>query len=78
MTDEVECTVSSDSLAYQIKQNMRADPFITTAELAEIPNVSSRWVARKMKDLQAAGEVKRVGADKNGHWEVVQLITNNN
>jgi hypothetical protein len=71
MTDEAECTVSSDSLAYQIKQNMRADPFITTAELAEILNVSPRWVARKMKDLQATGEIKRIGADKNGHWEVV-------
>ena len=71
MADEVECSVSSDSLAYQIKQNMRADPFITTAELAEILNVSSRWVARKMKDLQATGEIKRIGAYKNGHWEVM-------
>lgn len=24
-----------------------------------------------MKDLQASGEIRRVGADKNGHWEVV-------
>ena len=68
---EIECTVSSDSLAYQIKQNMRADPFITKTELAEILNVSSRWVARKMKDLKEAGEIRRVGADKNGYWEVV-------
>lgn len=69
--DEMECIVSSDSLAYQIKQNMRADPFITTTELADILNVSSRWIAKKMKDLQAAGEIKRIGADKNGHWEVM-------
>ena len=68
---EIECTASSDSLAYQIKQNMRADPFITKTELAEILNVSSRWVARKMKDLKEAGEIRRVGADKNGHWEVM-------
>jgi hypothetical protein len=25
-----------------------------------------------MKDLQASGEIRRVGADKNGHWEVVE------
>lgn len=68
---DVECTVTSDSLAYQIKQNMRADPFITTVELSEILNVSTRWIARKMKDLQVAGEIKRVGADKNGHWLVL-------
>ena len=68
---DIECTVTSDSLAYQIKQNMRADPFITTVELSEILNVSKRWIARKIKDLQVAGEIKRVGADKNGHWLVL-------
>ena len=68
---KIECTVSSDSLAYQIKQNMRADPFITKTELSEILNVSPRWIARKMKDLQDAGEIKRMGANKNGYWLVV-------
>lgn len=68
---KIECTVSSDSLAYQIKQNMRADPFITTVELSEILNVSKRWIARKMKALQESGEIKRMGADKNGYWLVV-------
>lgn len=69
---EIECTVSSDSLAYQIKQNMYADPFITKTELAELLNVSPRWVARKMKVLQDAGEIRRNGADKNGYWEVLK------
>ena len=68
---KIGCTVSSDALAYQIKQNMRADPFITKTELAEILNVSPRWIARKMKDLQTAGEIKRMGADKNGYWLVL-------
>ena len=40
-------------------------------ELADLLLISPRWVARKMKDLQSAGEIRRVGADKNGHWEVV-------
>ena len=66
----VQCTHNSDSLSEQIKQNMRADPFITKMELADLLQISPRWVARKMKDLQAAGEIRRVGADKNGHWEV--------
>ena len=26
---------------------------------------TSRWVARKMKDLKEAGEIRRVDADKN-------------
>ncbi len=69
--DSVRCTHNSDSLSEQIKQNMRADPFITKMELADLLQISPRWVARKMKDLQASGEIRRVGADKNGHWEVV-------
>lgn len=68
----VQCTHISDSLSEQIKQNMRADPFITKMELADLLQISPRWVARKMKDLQSAGEIRRVGADKNGHWEVVE------
>ena len=66
----IQCTHTSDSLSEQIKQNMRADPFITKMELADLLQISPRWVARKMKDLQASGEIRRVGADKNGHWEV--------
>ncbi|MBR6586679.1 MAG: XRE family transcriptional regulator [Kiritimatiellae bacterium] len=68
----VQCTHTSDSLSEQIKQNMRADPFITKMELADLLQISPRWVARKMKDLQASGEIRRIGADKNGHWEVVE------
>ena len=69
--DSVQCTHNSDSLSEQIKQNMRADPFITKMELADLLQISPRWVARKMKELQASGEIRRVGADKNGHWAVL-------
>ena len=70
--DASECTLNSDSLELQIKQNMKADPFITKKELAELLQVSPRWIAKKMKELQAAGEIRRVGADKNGWWKVLK------
>ena len=63
--------VANGSLALQIKSNLRVDPFMTYVELAELLQVSESSIARKMKDLQASGEIRRVGADKNGHWEVV-------
>jgi len=63
--------VNDDSLEMQIKVNLKADPFVTYNELAEILQVSPSSIARKMKDLQVAGEIKRVGADKNGHWLVL-------
>jgi len=62
--------VEAGSLALQIKSNLNADPFMTYVELAELLQVSESSIARKMKDLQASGEIRRVGADKNGHWEV--------
>ena len=45
---------------------------MTYVELAALLQVSESSIARKMKDLQASGEIRRVGADKNGHWEVVK------
>lgn len=72
ITPEVDSVnhVSQGSLALQIKENLKADPFITYGELAEILQVSQSSIARKMKELQSSGEIRRVGADKNGYWEV--------
>ena len=63
--------VSKESSALQIKENIKADPFITYAELAEILQISQSSIARKIKELQDTGEIKRMGADKNGYWLVV-------
>ena len=62
--------VSVESSALQIKENIKADPFITYAELSDILQVSQSSIARKMKELQDAGEIKRMGADKTGYWVV--------
>ena len=62
--------IEEGSLALQIKSNLNADPFMTYVELAELLQVSASSIARKIKYLQASGEIRRVGADKNGHWEV--------
>lgn len=62
--------VSSESLGVQIKSSLSAYPFITYEELAEVLQVSPSSIARKMKELQASGEIRRVGADKNGWWDV--------
>lgn len=61
-----------DSLAYQIKENMSADRHITVKEIADLLQVESRTIERRIKTLREAGEIRRVGADKNGYWEVVQ------
>ena len=66
--NHVECA----SLELQIKDNLKTDPFITYTELADILQVSPSSIARKMKDLQGSGQIRRVGADKNGYWDVLK------
>lgn len=63
--------VSNESCALQIKENLKADPFITYAELADLLQISPSSIARKIKALQESGEIRRVGADKNGYWDVL-------
>lgn len=75
MDADIACTVnirSRDSLSLQIVQNMRADPFITKSELADILHVSPRTIAARLKELQADAHIRRVGPPKTGHWEVLE------
>ena len=64
--------IPTESLGLQIKQNLEADPFITREELKEILQVSMSSIDRKLKELQEAGEVRRVGSRKKGSWEVLK------
>lgn len=55
-----------------IKENIKADPYITVVELAELLQVTMRTIERRLGELRATGEVRRIGARKNGYWEVVE------
>jgi len=63
-------STNSDSLGYQILQNMRVDKFITAAEIADILHVELRTVERRIKSLREAGVVVRMGSRKAGYWQV--------
>ena len=59
-----------DSLGYQILENMRADKYITAAEIADILQVEQRTIERRIKQLRENGEIVRVGSRKTGYWQV--------
>lgn len=63
-------SVNGESLALQIIANLRAHPFVSYDELSELMGVPRRTIARRIKELSDAGKIRRVGAAKNGHWEV--------
>ena len=64
--------VNNESLALQIIANLKADPFVSYDELSELMGVPRRTVARRIKELADASRIRRVGAAKNGHWEVLR------
>ena len=51
---------------------IRENPFISQKELAQKLSIARETVNRNMKQLQEQNIIRRVGADKNGHWEIVE------
>lgn len=63
----VKVSVNQQKILEAIQEN----PFVTQEELAQIIGLSRKSIIQNMKKLQDNGLLKRVGADKNGHWEVL-------
>ena len=66
--------VNGESLALQIIVNLRGDPFVSYEELSELLGIPRRTLARRIKELAEAGVIRRMGATKNGYWEVRKMI----
>lgn len=62
-------TVNQHKILNLIKEN----PFITQEELSEIVGIARKSIISNMKKLQENGLVKRIGADKNGYWQVEEF-----
>ncbi len=62
----VKVTANQQKIIDAIKNN----PFVTQEELAQIVGIARKNIVSNMKKLQENGSIKRVGADKNGHWQI--------
>ena len=62
----VKVTVNQQKIVDAIKAN----PYITQEELADIVGIVRKNIIANMKKLQENGLIKRIGADKNGYWQV--------
>ena len=60
-----------DRNSQMIIDMIRQDPDVTTSEMAEKIGISRRSIAKITNKLQAEGVIQRIGARKDGHWEVV-------
>lgn len=62
----IKVTVNQKKIIDAIKNN----PFVTQEELSEIVGIARKNIVANMKKLQTNGLIKRIGADKNGYWQV--------
>ena len=63
----VKFTANQKKILEEIKKN----PFVTQEELVEIVGITRKSIIENMKKLQNQKIIKRVGADKNGHFEII-------
>ena len=50
---------------------LRADRHTTAAKIAADLNMSARQIERILADMKAKGIIRRIGANRNGYWEIV-------
>lgn len=62
----VKVTVNQRKIIKALKKN----PRITQDELSAVVGIARKNVVNNMRKLQEQGIIRRVGADKNGWWEV--------
>lgn len=53
---------------------IKINPFVTQEELADIVGIARKNIIENMKKLQTKGLIKRIGAAKNGHWQIEEPI----
>ena len=50
---------------------LRADRHTTAAKIAAELDMSARQIERMLADMKAKGIIRRIGANRNGYWEIV-------
>ena len=52
----------------QLLQELENNPYITTAELGKVLNITTRTVECHIKTLKESDIIKRTGGRKSGKW----------
>lgn len=81
INDPLNGTLNEDgtingTLKSQIMDIIRDNPNVNAIQLTKSLNKSLRQIRRFLAELQASGSIRRVGAKKNGHWEVINNQSN--
>lgn len=64
----IKVTINQQKIIDAIKLN----PHVTQEELANNIGITKKSIIANMKKLQECGLIKRIGANKNGYWQVAE------
>ena len=62
----------SEKTTEKIIRLMKANPYITNKELAEVCGITEDGVYWNTKKLKKNNRIRRIGGDKGGYWEVIE------
>ena len=72
LNDTVNVTLKLNKTEKKIIEIISKNSNITQKELANELSLSDRTIKRNTNLLQEKGILKRIGADKNGYWKIIQ------
>ena len=68
----VKVTAKVTANQKKIIAELQKNPYMTQKELSEIIGISLKSIKENMKKMQENNILRRVGADKNGDWEITE------
>ena len=71
INDSINDSIKLSDTELLILSEISKQPSVTILELMEITGLSESTVNRALKTLQNKKRIARVGAKKNGHWEII-------
>ena len=71
-SSEKTTVITTEKTAEKIVRLMKANPYITNKELAEVCGITEDGVYWNTKKLKKNNRIRRIGGDKGGYWEVIE------
>jgi DNA-binding Lrp family transcriptional regulator len=67
-----DSTKTLDDIDKIIIKEIDKDKSISIPQMSEVAKRSARTTERRPTVLQAHGALRRVGSERNGHWEILE------
>ena len=62
----------AEDLRKELKATLKSFPRARIDKLAILFKTTTRTIARHIKAMKGSGELKRIGSDKTGYWQVIE------